>query len=96
MAYAAASHDGYLGSAPGVCGGSGIRRELRWPVKYDQSGSAIAAARGNERTPRPATSGNRLCAAIPAPAPRIFADDGHVAFVEIVERAFDASPLQLL
>jgi hypothetical protein len=28
---------GYLASVPGVQGGSGIRRELRWPVKYDQS-----------------------------------------------------------
>ena len=27
----------YLASVPGVQGGSGIRRELRWPVKYDQS-----------------------------------------------------------
>jgi hypothetical protein len=27
----------YLASTPGVRGGSGIRRELRWPVKYDQN-----------------------------------------------------------
>ena len=27
----------YLASVPGVQGGSEIRRELRWPVKYDQS-----------------------------------------------------------
>ena len=27
----------YLASVPVVQGGSGIRRELRWPVKYDQS-----------------------------------------------------------
>jgi hypothetical protein len=31
--HAAASHDTYRASASGVCGGSGIRRELRWPVK---------------------------------------------------------------
>ena len=28
---------GYLDSVPSVRGGSGMSRELRWPVKYDQS-----------------------------------------------------------
>jgi hypothetical protein len=28
---------GYLASVPGFQGGSGMRRELRWPVKYDHN-----------------------------------------------------------